>query len=65
MKFNDVLAIILAAVVIPAIWIAQGYDMVEIPGEINGVLLSGWTLIIQYYFRKKPTNENTPSNTSK
>lgn len=64
MKVNDVLAILLACIIIPGLWIAQGYDMVEIPGEVNGVLLSGWTLIIQYYFRKKPTPANVTKSGS-
>ncbi|WP_041219017.1 hypothetical protein [Dehalococcoides mccartyi] len=63
MKFNDVLAFLLILVVIPGLWLAQGADFMTLPGEVNGVLLSGWTLVVQYYFRKKPGEapSETPS----
>nr|BEL00736.1 hypothetical protein DMOBY_05890 [Dehalococcoides mccartyi] len=63
MKFNDVLAFLLALVIIPGLWLAQGVDLMVLPGEVNGVLISGFMLVIQYYFRKRPseTSSETPA----
>ncbi len=51
-NFNDLLALILVFL-IPAIWMIQGFGKVTMPPEVNGGLLVTWTLIIQFYFRKK------------
>jgi len=54
MEFNNKLAMVLGASVIPALWIVQGLDIVELPGEVIGATIAAFTLIVQYYFRKKP-----------
>ena len=54
-KFNDLLAILLAVVVIPGIWIGQGLGYLTLPGEIIGATIAIETLVAQYYFRKKET----------
>jgi len=56
-KFNDLLAILLAVVVFPVIWIMQGMGLLELSGEIVGATIAAETLIVQYYFRKKTTDE--------
>ena len=54
-KFNDLLAILLGVVVIPGIWIGQGLGYLNLPGEVLGATIAGETLIIQFYFRRTPT----------
>ena len=58
-KFRDLLAILLGVVVIPGIWVMQGIGLLALPGEILGATIAGETLIIQFYFRKAPSNEQT------
>ena len=50
-RFNDRLAIILAAVIIPGLWVANTW--LQMTGEIIGASIVAWTLVVQYYFRKK------------
>jgi len=50
-RFNDRLAVILAAVIIPGLWIANTW--LQMTGEIIGASIVAWTLVVQYYFRKK------------
>ena len=52
-KFNDLFANELVVLILGA-WIAQGTGVVTLPGEVNGALIAGFTLIIQFYFRKSP-----------
>jgi len=54
MKTNDRLAQGLLFGIIPALWILTGRGILNLPGEIIGATIAGWTLLIQYYFRKKP-----------
>ena len=54
--FNDRLALFLL-VVIPALWFLTGYKIIELAPEVTGALIATWTLVVSYYFRKKP-----PSN---
>lgn len=56
-KFRDLLALLIAVVIFPAIWIMQGLGLLILPGEILGATIAIETLIAQYYFRKKPANE--------
>jgi hypothetical protein len=51
-NFNDLLALLLVFV-IPAMWLLQAVKHLDMPSEVNGGLLVTWTLIIQYYFRKR------------
>jgi len=51
--FNDLLALILMVVVVPGLWVAIGLKCLEIPDVLTGATIPVWTLIAQYYFRKK------------
>lgn len=50
---NDLLAILTVVVIIPGLWIVNGLGAVNLPGEIIGATIMGWTLILQFYFRRK------------
>ena len=50
-RFNVRLAVILAAIIIPGLWIANKW--LNMAGEIIGATIVAWTLVVQYYFRKK------------
>ncbi len=50
---NDVIALALLIVVIPGLWVAQGLGTLNMPGEVIGATIMGWTLVLQFYFRKK------------
>jgi hypothetical protein len=58
--FNDFLCLVLVGV-ISALWTLSGLKTLELPAEVTGALIVTWTLLIQYYFRKKqgetPTKE--------
>lgn len=60
--FNDRLALIVA-VGLPGLWIVHGLGLAPLPGEILGATIAAWTLVLQYYFRKKPEDSNG-SNTN-
>ena len=52
-KFNDRIAFVLMFI-IPGLWIANKW--LGMPGEIIGATIMGWTLVLQYYFRKKASD---------
>ena len=54
-NFRDILALLLAVVVFPAIWVLQGMGMITLSGEIIGASIAIETLIGQFYFRKSNT----------
>lgn len=56
-NFRNGLAIALAVVVFPGIWICQGLGLITLPGEIIGATIALETLIGQFYFRKKMEGE--------
>lgn len=49
--FNDRIALILI-ILIPALWIVNSW--LKLPSEVMGATIVSWTLVLQYYFRKKP-----------
>jgi hypothetical protein len=51
-NFNDSLCLILI-LLISALWILAGTKILELPTEVTGALIVTWTILIQYYFRKK------------
>jgi hypothetical protein len=51
-NFNDLFALILVFAII-VIWLLVGCGKIGMLPEINGALIVTWTLIVQYYFRKK------------
>jgi hypothetical protein len=53
-NFNDFLALG-ALIIIPGMWVFQALAAKSLPGEVNGALIATFTLIIQYYFRRKPS----------
>ena len=55
-KFNDLLCLILIFM-IGGLWILLGYRIIDLPSEVTGALIVTWTLLIQYYFRKKQSAE--------
>lgn len=54
-NWNDVLAFMLL-IAIPMVWVLAGRGWMDLTklGDVNGVLITTWTLIIQYYFRRAP-----------
>ncbi len=59
-SFNDALCLLLISLIV-ALWILIGLKVLELSAEVTGVLIVTWTLLIQYYFRKKQdqSNKNT------
>lgn len=52
-NWNDVLALIVLVLII-VLWIVHGCKAINLSGEIIGATISGFTLVIQYYFRRAP-----------
>ena len=53
--FNNLLALLTLIIIIPGLWVGLGLGWLDLPGEIVGASIMGWTLVLQYYFRKKVT----------
>jgi hypothetical protein len=51
-NFNDLLALTLILGIV-ALWVIQAICKLSMPSEVIGALIVTWTLIVQYYFRKK------------
>ncbi len=51
-NFNDLLCLVLVTVII-ALWILAGMKLLVLPAEVTGALIVTWTLLVQFYFRKK------------
>jgi len=56
-NFRDLLAIIVFAIIFPAMWILHGLGIICLPGEVLGATISIETLIGQFYFRKATRKE--------
>ena len=56
---RNVLSVLLAVAIFPGIWVGQGLGHLTLPGEIIGVTIALESLVVQYYFRKKPSGEVT------
>ena len=56
MNFRNILAIALDVIIIPSLWIVKGLGVIDIPSEALGASIVVWTLIAQFYFRKKETS---------
>ena len=50
-KFNDTLALIVISVIV-LLWGLHGYGLLKLPGEVIGATIMGFTLVIQFYYRK-------------
>ena len=55
-NWNDMLALLLI-IIIPALWILYGKGMIKIDESVNGALISTWTIVVMFYFRKAPTEK--------
>jgi hypothetical protein len=51
-SFNDVLCLVLVSVIM-SLWILVGLKVLALPSEVTGALIVTWTILVQYYFRKK------------
>ena len=56
-NFRNLLALLIAVIVFPGIWIMQGLGMLTLPGEVIGMTIALETLVGQFYFRKASTEE--------
>ena len=54
--FRDRLALILIAG-IPALWVMAGTTFIDLPEAALGATIVIWTLVAQFYFRKKIEGE--------
>ena len=52
-RFNDTLALVLTSVV-AILWFLHGEGWINLPGEVIGASIMIMTLVTQFYFRKKP-----------
>jgi len=50
--FNDLLCLVLITL-IGGLWVLMGLGLLELPPEVTGALIVTWTLLVQFYFRKK------------
>ena len=57
-NFNNLLALLLGVVIIPLIWLLDGMGIIDVAGQVQGATIVVWTLIAQYYFRKKSSDGN-------
>jgi hypothetical protein len=55
-SFNDLLCLFLIAL-IAGMWILMGLKILVLSAEVTGALIVTWTLLIQYYFRKKQSGK--------
>ncbi len=51
-NFNDFLTLILIGLIV-ALWLLTGAGIIALPEAVIGATIVTWTLLIQYYFRKK------------
>jgi len=56
-NFRNLLALLIAVIVFPAVWVMQGLGMLTLPGEVIGATIAVETLIAQFYFRKAQEGE--------
>ena len=56
-NFRNLLALLVAVIVFPGIWTAQGLGLLNLPGEVLGATIAIETLIGQFYFRKANAEE--------
>ncbi|MDD5702882.1 MAG: hypothetical protein PHU23_12630 [Dehalococcoidales bacterium] len=55
-SFNDLLCLFILAAIF-AIWIMQSRQVIEVPEVVLGATIACFTMVTQYYFRKKPTEK--------
>ena len=55
--FNDFLCLFLITMII-ALWILIGKKTITLPETVIGATIVTWTLLVNYYFRKSPTEKH-------
>ena len=55
-SFNDMLCLVLIVLIV-GLWLLTGLKVIELPAEVTGALIVTWTLLVQYYFRKRSKNK--------
>lgn len=53
MNFRNILALLAFIIMIPAMWILEGKGVIHLGDTIIGATIVMWTLIGQFYFRKR------------
>lgn len=53
MKFNNILALLVDVIIIPGLWFCDGLRLITLPEAVLGASIVVWTLVAQFYFRKK------------
>ena len=53
MNFNNILALLVDVIIIPGLWFCQGLGLIQLPEAVLGASIVVWTLIAQFYFRKR------------
>jgi hypothetical protein len=53
-RINDLLALLTIIIILPGLWVLNGCGIIQLPGEIIGATIAAFTLILNFYFRKKP-----------
>lgn len=56
-NFRNLAFLILAAGVFPTLWILTARGVINLPDIVLGATISLETLMVQFYFRKKPEGE--------
>lgn len=59
-NFRNLLALLIAAGVFPALWALQGLGTLNIPEGVIGATIVIETMIAQFYFRKANSSEEVP-----
>ncbi len=59
-RINDLLALVILGAIIPGLWILDGSGAIDLPGEVLGATIAAFTLIVQFYFRKKAGTAEEP-----
>ncbi len=52
-NFRDLLAILLAVIIFPGMWVLTGLKIAAVPEGVLGATIAIETLIAQFYWRKR------------
>ena len=50
---RDLLSVLIGIILIGGLWVTQGKGIIALPGEVIGATIAAFTLIVQFYFRKR------------
>ncbi len=59
-NFRNLLALLIAVIVFPSLWVLQGLGYLQIPEGVIGATIAIETLITQFYFRRATAAEEQP-----